>query len=118
MGDVKLLPCPWCTEAAQIVNRKRYRKYVVLCDNADCFVRPSTPECDAEAEAIAAWNNRPALTPAQQAAEEMVSVLRGLAGGFAMLNSTLDEGQLFAASSVAKAMSSTVDDALAKAGKP
>lgn len=53
MTEPKLLPCPWCGEAAEIIDHGS--SYRVVCST--CW----PPWGDTRAEAIAAWNRR---TPA------------------------------------------------------
>lgn len=78
MGDVTLLPCPFCGEARVSDPNGAFGLTLHMTDV--WWVACQTCGCQSQArktikQARAAWNRR-ALTPAQQAAEEMVEALR------------------------------------------
>lgn len=63
MNAEKLLPCPWCGAEARL---ERDISPWVNCVNSYCELGSSAGvEYASEAEAIAAWNTRPAPTEAE-----------------------------------------------------
>ena len=55
--DVGFLPCPFCGQAATLLDLAYSGKAQARCDNAACDVKPRTT-CDQKATVIAAWNRR------------------------------------------------------------
>lgn len=77
--DRGLLPCPFCGGAASVIQSRRvdtYGEWLAGCDSEQCIPQPEAL-ADTEAEAIAAWNRRPAPIEAvawREALEEFVRV--------------------------------------------
>jgi hypothetical protein len=114
MGDVKLLPCPFCGSRECVSLRTDER---VSCQG--CGTRGPRPTGVADWEGVTAWNTRPAsaLTPAQQAAEEMAKALERIASDFEM-DFVLDGHVVDGPSTSHIEAWKAARNALAKAGKP
>ena len=94
MSELKPLGCPFCGSSVRALSRFHPRdpnSRYVSCAAKTCDMQPETPTYQTEAEAIAAWNRRPATealverdaiyTPDQQRAADYLAEITGIGGG-------------------------------------